>query len=192
MNVLVDPPPSDPFEHFAEWSARISDPAMCLSTVAADGTPRARVVPMSEVADRGFIFCTTELSHKGQELRVNPPAALTWYWAPDLQVRAEGTVSRTTEEKSNHLWLKRPPEAKLLASAVAQSQAVSSPATVDRALAALRSSCTVPDGLPRPPHWYGYLLTPARMEFWCRGDGTPRRAEYRLRSTQWSWRWLAP
>jgi pyridoxine/pyridoxamine 5'-phosphate oxidase len=67
--------------------------AMTLSTVDAQGLPRARVLILKAVDANGWHFAVNSVSQKGRDLSANPTAALTFYW-PALvrQVRIGGTV----------------------------------------------------------------------------------------------------
>src|SRR6185503_20371134 len=89
----------EPLRLFATWLAEAtrSEPAdanaMSLATVDAHGMPNVRMVLLKGVDDRGFVFYTNFDSPKGRELKVNPKAALSFYWKTlDRQVRVRGPV----------------------------------------------------------------------------------------------------
>src|SRR6266566_758875 len=73
----VDP---DPLRQFRRWlheavQAELPEPtAMTLATVAADGTPAARIVLLKGADDGGFVFFTNYQSRKGAELVARPGA----------------------------------------------------------------------------------------------------------------------
>ena len=98
----VDP---DPLRQFGLWlheavQAELPEPtAMTLATVAADGTPAARIVLLKGVDDGGLLFFTNYQSRKGAELAAQPAAALLFYWVDlERQVRIEGTVTKAASE----------------------------------------------------------------------------------------------
>src|SRR5436190_23908803 len=89
----------DPFRQFRGWldiavQARLPEPyAMTLATATPDGKPSARMVLLRGVDDRGFVFFTNYDSRKGNELAVNPWAALVIFWVElGRQIRVEGRV----------------------------------------------------------------------------------------------------
>lgn len=90
---------SDPIKQFEKWlgeaiEAKVHEPtAMNLATLNAQGKPNSRVVLLKEVNSQGFVFFTNYQSQKGQDLAINPFAALNFFW-PELerQVRVEGAV----------------------------------------------------------------------------------------------------
>src|SRR5881394_1865292 len=68
----------DPIEQFRAWfeqalAADIMEPnAMTLATVDAEGQPSSRIVLLKMVDERGFVFFTSYLGRKAQELALNP------------------------------------------------------------------------------------------------------------------------
>jgi pyridoxamine 5'-phosphate oxidase len=88
----------------------LPDPnAMSLATVGMSGMPSVRIVLMKDVDERGFVFYTNLEGRKGRELRTNPVAAICFHWAAlEVQVRAEGKVSKVTYEET-HSYLATPP-----------------------------------------------------------------------------------
>ncbi len=98
---------SNPIAQFQKWfseakAAQLREPnAMTLATADLDGKPSARIVLLKEVSEDGFVFYTNYSSRKGQELELNPDAALVFFWAElERQVRVEGNVERVPREKS--------------------------------------------------------------------------------------------
>jgi pyridoxamine 5'-phosphate oxidase len=84
----------NPFTQFKIWftqslAAQLPEPnAMTLATCTADGQPSARMVLLKDFDERGFVLFTNYNSEKGQELAVNPHAALVFWWAElERQVR---------------------------------------------------------------------------------------------------------
>ena len=54
--------------------------AMTLATATPDGSPSARVVLLRGLDDHGLTFFTNRTSRKGDELRLNPRAAVAMHW----------------------------------------------------------------------------------------------------------------
>lgn len=168
---------ADPFDIFGEWlaDARKTEPndaeAMALATVSAAGQPSVRMVLLKNFDKSGFCFYTNMTSRKSGELKDNPKAALCFHWKSRLrQVRVEGTVKEVTAAEADAYFASRHPLSKLGAWASAQSQPLESRAALVARVATFEQ--TFADGnIPRPPHWSGWRLVPAAIEFWQQGDG---------------------
>ena len=165
----------DPFRVFSEWlaaaeSGEPNDPtAMTLATVSADGLPTARMVLLKGHDLRGFVFYTNKQSRKGAELNATRRAALLFHWKSlRRQVRVEGTVEDTSEQEADAYFASRPRLSRLGAWASDQSRPLPSRAEMEARLAALEVKYAG-DDIPRPPHWSGYRVVPARFEFWQDG-----------------------
>jgi pyridoxamine 5'-phosphate oxidase len=151
--------------------------AMTLATADKQGRPSARVVLLKGVDQRGFIFYTNYESRKGQELAENPQAALVLYW-PDQerQVCIAGEITRLPGAESDAYFRTRPRGSRLAAWASKQSATVKDRAALEAKWRQLEAQ--YPEGeIPRPPFWGGYLLSPARLEFW---QGRPNRLHDRF------------
>ena len=98
-----------PFPLFQKWldeavQNKVTEPnAMCLSTVTKDSRPAARFVLLKGFSpETGFCWYTNYDSRKGQELLMNPYAALTFWWGDmERSVRVEGKVSKVPAEESD-------------------------------------------------------------------------------------------
>lgn len=160
----------DPIAQFTAWYERAAaeaplSEAMTLATIDADGNPDGRMVLLKGWDERGFRFFTNSESAKGAQLAARPVAALVLYWRElDRQVRVRGEVMPLSDEESDEYFATRPRESQLGAWASPQSRVLADRATLDAGLAA--AAGRYPDRVPRPPHWGGYLVRPAAIEFW--------------------------
>ena len=166
------PDAADPFALFREWmalaeGAEPNDPnAMCLATATAGGVPSARMVLLKGLDDRGFAFYTNEESRKGGELLSNPVAALTFHWKSlRRQVRVEGAVEPVTAAESDAYFASRSRGSRVAAAASEQSRPLPARAEFERRIAEIEARYPG-DVVPRPPHWGGFRVLPAVIEFW--------------------------
>lgn len=163
---------TDPFALFDNWfaEARASEPndanAMALATVDATGQPSLRMVLLKGHGPDGFVFYTNRESRKAGELAAVPKAALLFHWKSlRRQVRIEGAVSFAADAESDAYFASRSRDSQLGAWASDQSRPLDTRTTFEARYEAMRARF---DGqpVPRPPHWGGYRVTPARIEFW--------------------------
>lgn len=189
---------ANPIEQFRTWfdqarAAECPEPnAMTVATASREGIPSARIVLLKDVDERGFIFFSNYDSHKGRELSENPHAALLFHWHElERQVRIEGSVEKLPEAESDAYYASRPLESRIGAWASPQSDVISGRTY----LLGKAAEFTLKFGLnpPRPPHWGGYLVRPAKIEFW---QGRPSRLHDRMLFTHkddaWKVERLAP
>ena len=194
----VDP---DPLRQFQSWlheavQAEVPEPtAMTLATVAANGSPSARIVLLKGVDSSGFVFFTNYESRKGVELAARPAAALLFHWVElERQVRIEGSVTKVAAEASDVYFATRPPAAQLGAWTSPQSRVIPGREWLERELAATRERFAPRGGpIPRPPNWGGYRVAPRSIEFWQgRSSRLHDRLRYRLDDARWRLERLAP
>lgn len=164
---------SNPIVQFQRWlkQAQVADlkepNAMTLATATREGRPSARIVLLKEVSENGFVFYTSYESRKGRELAQNPHAALTFYWGElERQVRAEGTVGRTSKEQSEAYFRIRPRQSQLGALASNQSGILESRNALEARMMELQARYAENDDIPKPESWGGYCLSPQMIEFW--------------------------
>jgi len=174
--------PGDPLVLFDRWfqdtvTAQLPlAESMTIATVTPDGKPAARVVLLKAVEDGGFVFYTNYESRKGKELAAHPHAALVFHWTPlERQVRIEGRVTKVSEETSDAYFATRPLGSRHSALASPQSSVVPNRGWLEEQVKEVVSRYG--QQVPRPPHWGGYCVYPAEIEFW---QGRPDRLHDRL------------
>jgi pyridoxamine 5'-phosphate oxidase len=174
---------TDPFALFDQWfaEAQASEPndpnAMTLATVK-DGQPSARVLLLKGHGPDGFVFYTNRESRKAGELGADARAALSFHWKSlRRQIRIEGSVSRVSDAESDAYFASRSRDSQLGAWASEQSRPLDTRETFEARYEDMRARFDGGD-VPRPPHWGGYRVTPARIEFWQ--DRAHRLHERRL------------
>ena len=163
---------SDPFALFDAWfaEAQASEPndpnAMALATADAAGRPSVRMVLLKGHGPDGFVFYTNRDGRKATDLAANRHAALLFHWkSMRRQVRIEGAVTLATEAESDAYFASRSRDSQLGAWASDQSRPLDRRETFEARVAdAARQFEGQP--VPRPPHWGGYRVTPALIEFW--------------------------
>jgi len=164
----------DPFAIARQWlseaeASEINDPnAVALATADADGLPNVRMVLLKEIAENGFIFYTNYGSAKGQELDVNPQAAMVLHWKSlRRQIRLRGHVTREEGPKADEYYASRSLKSRLGAWASEQSRPLDSRATLMAEVA--KVTARKGPNPPRPPFWGGFRIAPVEIEFWADG-----------------------
>ena len=175
---------ADPHLLFEAWlaEARLSEPndpeAMALATADAAGQPSVRMVLLKGHDARGFVFYTNDESVKGTHLAASPKAALLFHWKSlRRQVRIEGRVERVSAAEADAYFATRSRDSQLGAWASEQSRMLDSRATFEARFEEMKVRFAGGD-VPRPPHWGGYRIVPAQIEFWQ--DRAHRLHERRL------------
>jgi pyridoxamine 5'-phosphate oxidase len=142
--------------------------AMTLATCDADGHPSARTVLLKAFDARGFVFYSHLPSNKGRQLAANPRAALLFHWKlldEGIQVKVEGEVETVTDAEADAYFATRPRESQLGAWASRQSETLPDRATFEARMAEAEQRFAG-GPVPRPPHWSGFRVRPAMVEFW--------------------------
>src|SRR5690349_19960184 len=160
-----------PMQQFSQWwqdaVASLIDEvnAMTRATATADGIPSARIVLLKGFDDTGFTFYTNYNSAKGKTIEENPKAALVFFWKElERQIRVEGHVVKLDPESSDAYFNSRPVGSRIGAWASPQSQVIPSRHILEDNVE--KYVHQFKEGIPRPPHWGGYIVKPLRMEFW--------------------------
>src|SRR5436305_13784839 len=175
---------TDPLALFDQWfaearEAEINDPeAMALATADAAGWPAVRMVLLKGHGPAGFVFYTNEQSAKGEQLGGNPRAALLFHWKSlRRQVRIEGAVERVSAAEADSYFATRARDSQLGAWASDQSRPLESREVFEASFEEVKRRFEG-QPVPRPPHWGGYRVVPASIEFWS--DRPHRLHERRL------------
>lgn len=172
--LLEDQISPNPLTQFSLWfeeaksSGVLEANAMTLATVAADGTPSARVVLLKDLDERGFVFYTNYESTKGQAIAANPRVCLNFFWGNlERQVRITGTAEKVSREESETYFRSRPLESRLGAWASHQSSIIPNRTTLEEQYNKVQSEFQGENPeIPLPPFWGGYRVIPTEMEFW--------------------------
>jgi len=190
-----------PFQQFQEWfnealQANLREPnVMTLATASPEGIPSARIVLLKGYSEEGFLFYTNYNSKKGEELLLNPKAALVFCWLElERQVRIEGTVRKISSEASTAYFKSRPKGSQIGAWASPQSEVIEDRSILEENVRMLQEKYDKEESLPRPQHWGGFIVKPTMLEFW---QGRSSRLHDRIRYEQgrdgsWAIERLAP
>jgi len=169
---------ANPLFQFQEWLADaiahsgLDFPnAMSLATADGEGRPSVRMVLLKGLSSEGgFQFFTNYESRKANDLSANPFAALCFYWEKiHRSVRVEGKVEKLSAEESQEYFDTRARESRIGAWASPQSRELAGRAELEEKFKEMEQRFREQEKIPVPPHWGGYRLIPARIEFWTNG-----------------------
>ncbi len=155
--------------------------AMILGTTDGDGHVTTRAVLLKALDERGFVFYTNTLSHKGQQLREVPRASITFMWKTTAcQVHACGDIEAVTEAEADAYFATRDRQSQVGAWASRQSEVLESREVLEQRVRDYTAKFEGSE-VPRPPHWSGYRILPEMVEFW---HGREFRLHDRFRYTR--------
>lgn len=177
---------ADPIEQFRLWlegavSANLVEPnAMTLATADEEGRPSVRTVLLKGLDERGFRFFTNYRSKKGEDLGVQPQAALSFLWRElERQVNITGVVKKISREETAEYFHSRPYGSQIGAwVSEVQSGVIASRCELEEREDALKMKYSEGTEVPVPEFWGGYVLEPETLEFW---QGRESRLHDRLR-----------
>ncbi|MCW8803186.1 MAG: pyridoxamine 5'-phosphate oxidase [Ignavibacteriaceae bacterium] len=189
----------NPFIQFTKWyksiiTSNLKEPtAMTLSTADVNGNPSARIVLLKEFDDSGFVFYTNYDSRKGKDLKVNPKAALNFFWdEPARQIRIEGRIEKISREASKKYFSTRPRESRIGAWISSQSSVIPNRKFLINKFDELEKKFSNEE-IPLPEFWGGYRLIPNYFEFWQgRENRLHDRICYKKENDEWKIFRLAP
>lgn len=201
MQSLLETDVADnPFVQFETWwddavqSELDEINAMTLATASATGKPSARIMLLKSVSEAGFVFFTNYNSQKGKELLENPRACLVFFWKElERQIRITGEVQKVSADESDEYFNSRPEGSRIGAWASPQSSVIESREIIETNITNYARQFTKEE-IARPPHWGGYIVIPAVIEFW---QGRPNRLHDRIQYSKmkdggWKIERLAP
>ena len=190
--------PDNPFDLFHGWYKIALDKvgkdpnAMVLSTLK-DDRPRARVVLLKNLDEKGFTYFTNYESAKVQETNINENASLTFFWQVlERQIRVEGKVEKVTDKESDEYFMSRPVGSRIGAWASPQSREIKNRKEIEKAVDEIKNKF---DGkeVTRPENWGGLRLVPTYFEFWQGASSRLHdRIVYELLEGVWRKKRLAP
>ena len=189
----------NPFELFAEWYDEAQEKeaqlptAVALATADENGAPSVRMVLLKGFDASGFVFYTNLASRKGDEIGVNPKAALCFHWkSTHKQIRVEGTVAPVSNEEADAYFTSRDRASQLGAWASKQSQPMSGRFELETAVAKTTARFHI-GRVPRPDFWSGYRIKPVRIEFWREGRfRLHERIDFSFNDSGWTTQALYP
>ena len=187
---------ADPFAQFSQWSKQIKSDEKAffvLGTANSVGIPSTRLMTLKSYDDKGFVFYSSSVSFKAQEMKSSPFASMTFYWPEaQQQVNIKGKIELLTKEESAAYFKTRSKESQLGSLASVQGKEINSKNEVTDKFKKLQKEYAKKD-VPMPDHWQGYRIVPQTVEFWQAGHHTLHdRVLYVLEKNKWMIKILSP
>ncbi|MGQ0622699.1 MAG: pyridoxal 5'-phosphate synthase [Panacagrimonas sp.] len=158
-----------------------------LATASADARPSVRTVGIVRVSTSGLVLFANTETGKGQQMQINPRAALCFHWRVlQYEVIVEGEVALLSEGESDAEWDKLPRDVSVGHWASDQTQADVEPAALKQNVQTYRKQFDW-DRVPRAPSWRAFEIRPDRITFWQTGWQRLRVRERYLKSPDGSW-----
>ncbi|MEC8248339.1 MAG: pyridoxamine 5'-phosphate oxidase [Bacteroidota bacterium] len=187
-SLLESDVPDSPLVLFERWFIEIDrffpeieTNAMTLSSLDANGFPKARVVLLKQYKTEGFIFFTNYQSEKGKSLIEHPKACLSFHWeGAERQVIIKGIAEKISEQESDAYFNSRPRGSQLGAHASNQSSVIENRSVLENNLKKFENKFK-DLSIPRPKFWGGFIVKPIEIEFW---QGRANRLHDRIRYQQ--------
>lgn len=168
---------NDPIENFLKLfqAAQIRGVpdvnAMALATVNNENQPSVRIVLFKGISDGGFSFFTNYDGRKARDIENNNKVSAVFFWPHlDQQIRIEGLAERLSRSESEVYFSTRPRLSQIGAWASNQSERTESFVILQERLFGLEQKFKG-QSIPCPPHWGGYRIIPAEIEFWFGKSG---------------------
>lgn len=190
----------NPIDQFEKWWNEATKSnldevnAMTLATSSADGTPGARIVLLKGFDHKGFVFFTNYESAKGRQMQENPKATLVFFWRElQRQVIISGAVEKVSATESDEYFNSRPRGSRIGAWTSPQSTIIENREWLEAREMQMEKKFENHE-ISRPPHWGGFRVRPASIEFWQgRASRLHDRIQYLIDGdSQWIIKRLAP
>ena len=185
----------DPIKLFKIWmdTAKKTEPndpnAVALATSDKNNIPSVRMVLLKDFNKKGFVFYTNLSSQKGNELKVNPKAAMCFHWKSLLrQVRITGSVSLVEDDVADEYYNSRGYESRIGAWASKQSKILSNRDELYQSIDFFKIKYPDKNIVPRPEYWSGWNLSPKEIEFWLDGDNRIHQRLKYIKSKDNGWK----
>jgi pyridoxamine 5'-phosphate oxidase len=144
------------------------------------------------VIDGKFLVAGSMASRKGQELKAQPKAALTFWWdALERQVRIQGDVAFADEALAQALFLARSRDSQIVSSICRQGAVIENPSELENQFETISNAASAP-AIEVPPGWGAILIAPKRIEFMTFRKSRLHERKLYEKGDNWVESYLAP